>query len=276
MNRYGRVSVGLILVLLALALSACAPGESTPEPIIEVETLVGGESVPEVGDGGSPVGSVVSTHLCNHPYFPALDGANWRYSGVESAAGPYSFTDTVINVRADGFTLSGEFDGLVRTQEWSCSEAGVSVLDYGGMNSARVTTSGMDFQLQTTEMSGVTLPADLAPGSSWSQSFTVAGEMVMEGAATSTATGTAVSHNVAIEFETVTVPAGTFEALRIERTIEIDLLIHVGGASLPTTVSSTESTWFARGVGWIKSSFTGMILDQPIDESIVLDAYSIP
>jgi hypothetical protein len=278
--RSSQIAAALSLVLLTM--SACAPGSDadrgsgTPDGEVSTPAVEGASPEAELTPSTGSSGTLENGHACNHPFFPAVVGGTWTYAGVDSIAGPYSFTDTITSMQDDGFTLTGDFGDLVRTQQWSCSEAGLAVLDYEGMGAAQVSTSGLNFELETTGVSGVTLPIDLAPGSTWTQSFTLSGLMSLAGAPESSASGTAIASNEAIGFETVEVPAGSFEALRIERTIEINLLVSVGESTLPVAVSSVETTWFAEGVGWIRSSFTGTIQDQALDESIELTAFSIP
>jgi hypothetical protein len=272
----------LWIVGVLLALAACSPGA---EPATEIGSLAATDTVafspPEVetseADGEPmPTSNTAPLHLCNHRYFPAVDGASWTYTSADSAVGPYSFTDSITNMRSDGFTLRGDFDGLVRTQEWSCGPEGLALLDYSGMGAAQVTTDALQVEFETTGMTGLTLPAGLAPGDEWTQSFEISGNAVLQGGLESSAEGTATAENLAIGIESVTVAAGTFDALRIERTILLDLMIQFGESGMPVTFTSEEVVWFAEGIGWVKDSFTGTIESTPVNESIELASYSVP
>jgi len=262
----------VLLLLAGLLLgAACGPtGGATP-------TAVGAGVVPATSTPTpEPTATEASTHACDHPYFPAVEGASWTYASDDSSVGPYSFTDSVTNLRSDGFTLRGDFDGLIRTQEWSCSEDGLALLDYSGMGAAQVVTNDLQVEFQTTDMSGITLPAGLAPGDEWAQEFTIAGTLVLTNGVESSAEGTASSTNHAVAMESVSVAAGTFDALRIERTIVIDLHVQYGETTIPVQVNSQEVVWFAEGVGMVKDSFTGSVASMPVNESIDLTGYSIP
>ncbi|MFN2149907.1 MAG: hypothetical protein ACK2T2_16095 [Anaerolineales bacterium] len=274
MVRDGRSRIGsLLLAVFLMIAAACSPGGGTDfEPTASVSER-GGTAEDEVL---APTSVPASTHLCDHPYFPAVEGASWTYASAGSAVGPYTFTDTATNLREDGFTLQGDFDGLVRIQEWSCSEAGLALLDYSGMGAAQVMAEGLQVQFETTGMTGVTLPADLAPGDEWSQRFEVAGSVTLASGLEASAQGSASASNRAVGFETVSVPAGTFNALRIERTIELDLTLQFGESGTPILINSQEVIWLAEGVGWIKDSITGTIESSPVEETIELVSYSIP
>jgi hypothetical protein len=271
----------LVFLELLTTLAACSPGSVSGTGAGAPESGPTASGSPGAGEAGgiaaaTPRPTAEPTHLCDHPYFPAVDGASWTYSSADSAAGPYSFTDSITSVRADGFTLRGDFDGLVRTQEWSCSAAGLALLDYSGMGAAQVMTEGLQVQFETTEMNGITLPADLEPGDEWSQSFSVAGTATLQTGLESSVQGTASAAHRALGFETVTVAAGTFEALRVERTIALDLTVQFGEAGMPIQIDSEEIIWFVAGVGWVKDSFTGTVETTPVNESIELTSYSIP
>jgi hypothetical protein len=57
------------------------------------------------------------------------EGATWSYQGTSSLTEPYTFTDSISSVRADGFTLTTEFDELTRTQEWACKPDGIVAIE---------------------------------------------------------------------------------------------------------------------------------------------------
>ena len=270
------------IVGVLLALAACSPGaEPTTEvgPLAETDTAASSPSGVETSEADGepmPTPTAVSVHLCDHPYFPAVEGASWTYTSADSAVGPYSFTDSIANLRPDGFTLRGDFDGLVRTQEWSCRPDGLALLDYSGMGAAQVTTDALQVEFETTGMTGITLPAGLAPGDEWSQSFEISGSVILQGGLESSAEGTATTENRATGIESVTVAAGTYDALRIERTILIDLTIQFGESGMPITFTSEEVVWFAEGIGWVKDSFSSTIESVPVNESIELNSFFIP
>ncbi|MEX1071257.1 MAG: hypothetical protein WEC37_01400, partial [Anaerolineales bacterium] len=95
-------------VLLALALLLAACGGTPEQP--------GGDDPGSDENGGQEQATEVPTeaaHLCAHPYYPGASlGATWTYSVTGDQVESFTFTDTVTDVRADGFTLTSTFDEL--------------------------------------------------------------------------------------------------------------------------------------------------------------------
>lgn len=248
--------------ILALAVLACSLG-SPPSPDQPLE------GSPEVLVESPPGGP------CANPYLPVVTGATWSYSGGGSSSGQYSFTDTIAQVREDGFTLTGQFEGLNRSQEWSCSPAGLTALSLGGGSAAGIQTEAFDLDLETSNVEGVTLPAEITPGDQWSSSLDFSGMAVVDELSVE-ARGSATTNYTAVGEESVTVPAGTFNALKIHSETVLSIQADFGGLSVPVTVTNSSDTWFAPGVGWVKSVSTGEIMGEQVDDNIELQAYSIP
>jgi hypothetical protein len=74
----------------------------------------------------------------------------------------------------------------------------------------------------------------------------------------------------------VTVAAGTFDAMKVQVDTTLNITATVQGLSIPVTLSSTYTFWFAQGVGWVKASGSGELGGQSFSESIELQNYSIP
>ena len=199
-----------------------------------------------------------ATGTCANPYIPVLEGATWT-SAV--SFGPVSMTqvDTITDVGTDAFlveTKAGDTSVLVT---WTCTPGGVLWLQSnGGMFSA----VSQDLTWSTSSFSGVTIPAALQPGDTWSSSQ----EMVATGAGGSQSFTINIDYR-AVGAESVTVPAGTFDAMRI------DFVMRFAG---PDTESAFEfSDWFVKDLGLVMSTAqqtTGGSLDFRQE---LLD-YSIP
>jgi hypothetical protein len=204
--------VGLLLVLTLL--QACSLGNETPSAD-QVETPVSGnETQAQVTEEAPPPTEEApsgGTGLCENPYYPVREGATWNYQGTSSLTEPYTFTDTITSLRADGFTLTTEFDELTRTQEWACTPEGIVALQLGG----GLTTAQTNLTVETQNASGVTYPAEIDAGDTWSHSLEFTGTMDIAGNS-GEAEGTTQSDFTALGVESVTVPAGTFEAMKVE------------------------------------------------------------
>ncbi len=103
----------------------------------------------------------------------------------------------------------------------------------------------------------------------WTQKIVFLGQQSMNGVNVKTRNTLNASCKV-IGVETVSVPAGDFEALRTNCTFKFDISLVDQAFSLATT--TTSSAWHARGVGWVKSSDTG----EMGATEVVLLSYSIP
>lgn len=103
-----------------------------------------------------------------------------------------------------------------------------------------------EFTVETNE--GVTLPADLQPGRTWSQRLVYSGQQRV-GELTMNSRNDLTITCKAIGEEQVTVPAGTLQALRVECSYAMKITIQ--GTTLPFNASGIN--WYARGVGVVKS-----------------------
>lgn len=270
-----------LLLLLTLA-AACAPEPSPPEPSIPAEesptaTTLETAATPLPTEGPSTEAGGDDVGLCGHPYFPVVPGATWTYQGISGPDGAYTFSDTIDNFRPDGFTLTATFEGLTRTQEWSCTEEGLTAMQYTGAGAAgSVVTEGSTAEFETTSFSGVSLPKDLSVGDTWTLTFEVAGEQTLPGGEFAESQGTVTYAFEAIGIESVSVPAGAFEAMRVDVETSLDFTLSMGGAEIPMQMTTSGSTWHVLNVGWVKSVSSGTLFDQRVEETLELQSYTIP
>jgi hypothetical protein len=216
-------------------------------------------------------------HLCDNPLYPVRQGAAWTYSstGIAGATDPYRFTDTITAIRPDGFTLTSQFTGLARTQEWSCKPEGLVALQLGSGPAGGVSTNQVQMNVITSNIAGVTIPSAVAAGQAWTYSLDFAGSAAMEGV-TGEVRGNASSVFNALATESVTVPAGTFDAMKVLVTTNMDMQATVQGFSQPIDFTATSTVWFAPGVGWVKMENAGDWQGNQYTETIHLESYSIP
>lgn len=216
--------------------------------------------MPVMGDG-----------LCANAYYPVREGATWGYSSTSSAAPSYSYTDTITSVYANSFTLTSQYDNLTRTQEWSCTDEGISAVSLGG----GVSTSMSNLVIETQSASGVTYPVTISPGDTWQHQIDFTGTMDIAGEA-GDASGFVFSEFTALGMESVTVPAGTFDAMKVEVYTTFDALVDFQGTFVPVMFISTSTSWFVQGIGWVRSESNSEFMGQTTTETIELTSYSIP
>jgi hypothetical protein len=280
MNRKPAFRV-ISLFLLMIFITACSNADASPTAAVSLPTSAQeseNTEVPAVTDapvsseGGMPV---AGAGLCANAYYPVREGSTWTYQSTGGPVGGYGFTDTITSVRDDGFTLTSQFDELTRTQEWGCKPEGLVALQLGGTSAATLNSQDMQLNLDVNNVSGVTFPSAIAPGDEWQHNLEFTGKMMIADQEAE-ATGNAQSSFTAIGIETVTVPAGTFEAMKIRIDTTLNINATFQGVSVPVTVTGPYDYWFVQGVGWVKASGTGNVGGESFTETIELQAYNIP
>lgn len=262
------------IIALAFLLAACG-GASTA-----TEAPTGGEPAAEdTADSGVPAAGIeLPVGLCANDYFPVVEGATWTYSVSSDMAETFSFTSTVAGVREDGFTLNNDFSlegDLSTTQEWSCQAEGLQALQFGGGAAASLSVSGSTATYTTSGVTGVTLPSFFAAGDTWSTSLNIEGTQTIEDLVAET-NGTVTINFTAAGIESVTVPAGTFDAVRVDTQTVFDLTGSVSGLALPITFTSNGQMWWAPGVGWVKTIENADFMGTAVNSTIELTSYAIP
>jgi hypothetical protein len=280
------------LLLLFTLMAACSNEDATPittplsptstQQVVETETPAAAETptadvavsteTPISGTGGLPV---MGSGQCANAYYPVREGATWTYESTGSPAGSYSFTDTVTSVRDDGFTLTTEFEDLTRTQEWSCRPEGLVALELGGASAAAITGEDTQLELVVNNVTGVTYPNTIQAGDQWQHNLDFTGSMNIAGQEGS-ATGNSQTSFTAVGTESVTVPAGTFDAMKVQIDTELNITVSFQGLNVPVTFSGSYDYWFVQRAGWVKASGSAEMGGQSFSEMIELQAYNIP
>lgn len=254
------------------AMVAMIPGatyKEAPEPTalrsaltqiqVEVNQWTAGTSKP------SPKSAVGAT-ACDHPYFPLRTGASWTFGGTDgtmtwSVSGATGSTDSA-SATMDIATSSGNL-----TVHWTCGSEGIVSYDFGSISAPGF---GQFATMNVVDSSGTLLPpADrLTPGSSWPTNFTLVMNVSAQGVTLDMNAKTSETWTAA-GTETVSVPAGTFQALRVDGTSTTS----ISGTMVPVTVSTTSMTyWYAKGVGIVRYTYAS---DQ-VSGGADLTAYSVP
>jgi hypothetical protein len=271
----------LSLLLIIIFLAACSsPSNQSPTETQANETQAPQTTATEIvtqppatSEGG--VTPSAGEGLCANAYYPVREGATWSYKSTGGPTGEYTFTDTISSVREDGFTLSSQFGELTRTQEWACKPEGLVALQLGGPSAATLSSENMQLNLEVKNVSGVTFPSEINVGDQWQHNLDFEGKMTVANQEGS-ATGNAQSSFNALGNESVTVPAGTFDALKIQIDTTLNINVSVQGVSVPVTFSGSYTYWFVKDVGWVKASGTGSVSGTSFSETIELQSYNIP
>lgn len=255
------------LLLTIMFLAACSSPINTPT------------AVPQATQTESPQANAsepaASAGLCTNAYYPVRQGATWNYKSTGSPAGEYSFTDTIISVRDDGFILSTQTSNVIRTQEWTCDTKGLIANQFGGAPAALLSAQNVRLDVTSSSASGVTFPSQINPGDKWQHNLYLEGSMTVLGQQ-GAAKGNAQSNFTAVGMESMTVPAGTFDAMKIQVDTTINMNVSYKGLSVPVTFTASYTYWFVQGVGWVRASGTGSAAGTSFSETLELQSYSIP
>ena len=274
MDRKSIISTILVFLLLVTVPSCNYPSATSTSTPGSTETpLSTSASTAATTPSETPV--TTSNSQCTNSYYPVRDGATWTYSSTGGPAGGYGFTDTITSVRMDGFTLTSKFGDLTRTQEWACKPEGLVALQIGGTVASILNEDNMQVTLDVNHVSGVTFPSSIRPGDSWQHALEFTGKIRVAGQDYD-ATGSAESKFQAVGNESVTVPAGTFDALNIHVDTTININGSFNGISFPVKVTTPYDYWFVQDVGWVKASGTGDVSGESFSETIELQSYNIP
>src|SRR5215216_4457543 len=115
----------LSLLLVMVFITACSlPGNETPTPTIPateepLTTATELATEPPVTSEGNGM-PVAGEGLCANAYYPVREGA---------------------------FTLTSQFEGVTRTQEWACKPVGLVALQLGGPSATTLNTQNMQLNL---------------------------------------------------------------------------------------------------------------------------------
>jgi hypothetical protein len=188
---------------------------------------------------------------CGNAYYPIIDGAQWNYTSSSTVP----FTHRLTVETEDEFTIAVESGTDTFKIRGLCLEGGdINLLQVPGDSLSYSGEAGSS-TMTTKSNEGVTLPGDIQVGDDWSQTLGVevsAGDQKKDFTLDSTYT--------AVGYETVTVPAGTFNALKIEQSTSM------GGPE-----PMVQTLWYVQDVGMVKSEID-------IGELVVqeLVSYNIP
>jgi hypothetical protein len=213
---------------------------------------------------------------CDNALYPVKQGAIWTYASAGGPGGSFTYTDTISQVRADGFTLTSQFADMRRAQEWSCLVDGLQALQIGGGSAAGISTQGITAAFRTLDVTGISLPREITPGMQWQYALTMKGTMAMPGNQQSPSDGSYSVTMRGLGRETITVPAGVFEAIKFQANSNVDMMTDFQGIQVPVKYSGITLIWYAPNVGYIKSVENGDFGGTAFSVTTELQSYNIP
>lgn len=199
----------LIFGFLVFWLGGCLPNSSTPTATVAPPLIVP-PAPTEVPTPNSPApqnsqsSGASLADLCGNPYYPVVEGSLYYYRISSGEEVVRTFETDEISRK---FTITVSGAGTESKIEGQCTSEGIVIMESPG-STTTLSEEGSTSTVMTLSSSGVSLPNDLAAGSQWSQTIRV----------TTEGSESLIQMDYrAVGFEEVTVPAGTFTALKIEQ-----------------------------------------------------------
>jgi hypothetical protein len=252
-----------IIVLLAASLACIETAEA--DNTVQVPQMQATQELPTVEFvAPTPVPA------CFNTYLPVRTGASWNYrvTGFVNDTFTRSITAVTENAFADQDVFSS---GVARKVQWRCENGNLTALNPPSGASASINEEGVWVDFQTTELTGVTIPASLIPAAAWTQAITIEGTQAIY-QVNYKARNKITSNCTAIGIEPVTVSAGSFEAMKVECRITMEIKLTIEDKPNENTLNLVVTNWYAANVGMIKSVTTG----ESMDATVELLSYSIP
>ncbi len=236
-----------------LATDAPAPTElpaATEAPPTDIPPT---EPAPEPTDAPTtePVSNVAGGN-CVNPYFPVTDGRTLVYQSSDPLGGSTTYSITYGNTSDGGFTATFALEGQPEplTLEWVCTEEGLL-----SPNLSSMLGEATGLEIEVLEASGVTLPAadEMEIGATWSANYAMRMVFSDESIGSMVMNQTISNSSEIVGRESVTVPYGTFDALRIETSGTVEVAMDLDGTPMPAPgIEINSTTWYVDGIGMVR------------------------
>lgn len=261
----------LASVILVLSMLACNFGSNAAPTVKQApaQTVIESTSAPAATQ--APTTAPTQTPgACANPYLPAIVGAKWDYK--ISGPTPDTYTHTVLSVEDSGFTEQDVFGvGVTRQGKWTCENGDLIALNPPSGDSGTVAANNVKVNLETKEHSGITLPGKLNANDAWSQTLTLEGTETINGTELP-AKNEFKNDCTAKRVESVTVAAGTFDAMRVECQTAMKITISMGGNDMTAPFNLTSTSWYAENIGMVRNLTSGMGFESTTE----LVSYDVP
>ena len=229
----------------------------------------GAQPAPQANQSPAQLGNEspaqVAKAPCDNTYVPVKAGATWTYKNTNNVTKTLLQVATITDVGDRSFTEKLSMgNSTTWTETWSCVDGGLLQLQNNGGPAGAALGPNGKATFTTTSNTGLTLPTDPHAGDTWSQVT----EGVIKGGGLTLTQKTTFSSR-AVGMESVTVPAGTFQALRIDGQSKSDVTNQDGSKM---QFLGTTSVWVVAGKGLVKSVST----IASVETSSELESMQIP
>lgn len=256
----------IIAFIILVSITACSGKSETPDA-----------SLPTILPPTEEIHSSSTTisEFCDNPLFPVNQGASWTYFNSGGPNGDFTYSDTITHILPDGFLLTSQFPTLSLTQNWICTPEGYIAQQLGGGTTASVSMQNMISDFKTLQVSGLSLPRIVTPGMQWHYDLAMQGSVAMPGQQTQSP-GTFALEMQELGTESITIPAGRFDATKLQAEFTANIDVDFQGSPIRYTINGTSILWYAPGVGFIKSIENIDFSGTSFTSTTELQTYNIP
>ncbi len=239
-------------ILLIVLLAACAKSPtSTPSGS-------SGNTAAPVAAAPTQPAAAANSGGCSNAYYPVKSGMSKTYSSTGGILGDYTYSAKIVAVSDTGFSTSYLFSTGVNSMiKWNCQDGNLAALDDGSA-SLSLSTSKIKMVSSSVSADGYLIPAVFDSGKPWSEKVTVTGTVQTSG-------GKTVDGQIFNQFDcsaggadTVTVPAGKFDAVKAvcDKTVVVSAIVKGNMTQLGKNQENI-TYWYSKDVGFVKSVATG-------------------
>lgn len=257
LNTFCKYSVIITLSLLIQFQFGCSLIKSvtSSNSSVNSSTATNSTSSGESENAGNGISAI-----CRNAYYPVGPAVERKYhiDYVKNSFPSQDYTERYTDFNGDAFVAKTDFKAVSTTINWRCLPDGLLATQYG--NSIDI-KSGGGAKIDTLDSKGVSFIAETRwnPGEKWATTYNI--KETIKGPDGQTpngeGSGTVNQSGEVIEAEQVTVPAGTFQTMKVKVKTTLDLTVKVSGMSIPTKTNIDTTAWFAKDVGMVKSE-TGL------------------
>ncbi|MDW8425789.1 MAG: hypothetical protein RMK51_07635 [Meiothermus sp.] len=181
------------------------------------------------------LGSLAFGNVCSSAFYPTDPDLRWRYRNLNDNQ---VYTQTFSPAGVGALLEQRRFATRTETTQWTCTPQGLRTLPEG-----ELPIPGGSVRL--TKLTGVVIPSNETwrVGGRWTYRYELRGRIALFDL-----TGFLEVENRIVARETISVPAGRFETLRVEASFRGEFGIGFGGRA---------TYWFAEGVGVVKQVSEG-------------------
>ncbi len=239
--------------------------QETPPADMETPTTL---ETPPTGDLGDACQQAITGSLCTNPHFPPIEGLKLVYEidGHRIQTRQISQIQTGVQEPGeppmDSFLLTIIDDNIDIDMEYFCTEEGLVGGDIGRMMVSALEGQDLgdgEVAFESMSFEGVMLPNQVSPGDSW-DAFV---EVVLSAPDGVKLIATNTASYYFESYETVTVPAGTFDTQKIvaDMVVDVGALLPDGHYLALTSTQILMVSYYAECIGMVMSeSDVGLML----------------